>query len=529
MNSVAERFHQLASGPVRPLDWDLAVSWTKARNEDVAWFTLNQSQLNGADLLAEDNDNPIQIWDAYEYHKIRDRVINLNIERSVEFPYNIQSAVCDFTLNNYDRYFSIDNDRSPIAGYIMPARPVRAYLGFKTAGVTPVFVGLTEGIPSYSGTHNTTAQLSALDFLATIGDMSMRNMVMMRDVRTDEVISAILEQFGLRPEMYKLGKGLNVIPFVFFESGKNAGNALKELVQAENGTMWVDEAGIIRFEPRTQLLGQDSVMSLDASSIISISASQNSGIINRVYVESDVRKVGEYQQIFSVENEKGFEAETADDAYRIKANGTTTIWLNFDDPIWEGNAAPSLNGALDDSSFTAVTLAGEKVNGGISADGTFFADSLKLEFKNTTKQPMSLTFLQIWGKPAKVLGESPTIKYTAEDEESIEKFGVQELSIMDNNCFGNQQNIDAFAQDILERYADYSPTITMEIKGDPALQIQDIVTINGTDYEGDWLVKGITQSLQEARLTTKITAVRHIIQYPFVLNKSVLDGPDLLG
>ena len=529
MNVVSDQFHELAAGSVRPLDYEVGISWTKERNEDVSWFTLNQSIVNGPDLLSDSSNNPVQLWDVYDYQKMRDRIVKLNVERSVQFPYNIQCAICDIELNNYDGYFSYDNTKSPLSQYILPARPLRAYLGFKSTGLTPVFVGLTQSIPRYNGQNNTTASITAMDFLATIGDMSLQNMVMMRNARTDEVIAEILVQFGLKPYMFNLDRGINTIPFVYFESGKNAGNALKELVQAENGAMWIDEQGIIRFTPRTSVIGQDSVMTLNPSSIISITPSQTTGIVNKVYIEADVREVNNNQQIFSADNSNGYSSSAEDDPYRLQANGTTTVWLNFDDPIWVGNPNPVLNGSSDSSSFTAVDLSGQNVNNGVSASGVFFATSLKLTFNNTNNFPVSINYLQIWGQPAKVIGGSPTIKYTAQDDESIEAFGLHELSITDNNCFGNQQNIDAFATDVLTKYSGYSPTIELEVKGDPSLQLQDIVTLEDTDYNGTWLIKGISHNLSNSKLATKLTAVRHTVVQPFTLNRSTLNGPDVLS
>lgn len=529
MNVTTDKFHELANGSVRPLDWELGVSWSKKRNSDIGWFTLDKSVLNGSDLLGDSNNNPIQLWDAYDYIMQRDRVIDMSVTRSVEFPYNIQSAILDVKLNNYDGYYSFYKSESPISEYIAPARPVRAYLGFREAGVTPVFVGLTQNVPTYSGLHNTVAQITAMDFLSQIGETSLRQMVMMRNARTDEVIAVILQQFGLEPYMYNLAHGTNTIPFVFFDSDKNAGNALKELVQAENGSMWIDEQGIIRFEPRTSQLGKESVMLLNQNNIVSISPSQTNNLVNRVYVEADIRKVMDFQQFFTADNSFGYNQTAEDDPYRLKANGSTTVWLNFEDPIWSATINPQLNGSSSDSSFTTVNLSGSRVNSGITAVGTLFATSLKLDFTNSNNFPVSIDYLQIWGEPAKVIGASPTIKYTAQDDESIERFGVQELRITDNTCFGNQQNIDTFATDILKSYSGYSPVLNLEIKGDPSLQIQDIVAIDGTDYDGTWLIKAISHNIKASKLTTTISVVRTEVLSPFILDRSKLNGPDVLG
>ena len=72
MINVSDRFHQLAAAPVRPLDWDIGISFTKQRNANVDWFTLDQSTLDGGDLIASDTTNPIQLWDSYDYLFLND-------------------------------------------------------------------------------------------------------------------------------------------------------------------------------------------------------------------------------------------------------------------------------------------------------------------------------------------------------------------------------------------------------------------------------------------------------------------------
>ena len=529
MNTVSTRFHELAAAPVRPLDWELGISWTKTLSQNVNWFTLDQSELDNVDLLADNVDDPIMLWDAYDYQMSRDRVVDMSVERSVKFPYNIQAAVLDVTLNNYDGYYTFGNSDSAIANYILPSRPIRAYLGFNGGGVTPVFVGLTEAIPEYSGEQNEKAQLSALDFLASIGDMTLTNMVMMKDARTDEVIEVILQQFGLDNTMYNLAPGSNIIPFVYFESGKNAGNALKELIQAENGAMWIDEAGKIRFEPRTGS-SMPVVMALDSSNIVDIDPSATSSIVNYVYVESDVRIVQGFQPIFTADNANGHDGPAKDDAYRIPANGSKDIWLNLEDPCWSATAL-TFNGSADSSNFTALKVSdASRVTSGVTAsDPYLFAESYKVTINNTNNFAISLDYIRLWGEPAKVVGESPTIKYEAYDEASVEAFGRKELNITNNNCFGSYENVDNYADEILARYKDYNSTIKVTVKGDPSVQLNDGVTINYDEFTGIWEIIGIKHKLGSSKLETVLELKRRSsVLNPFILDVSILDGTDVI-
>lgn len=328
--------------------------------------------------------------------------------------------------------------------------------------------------------------------------------------------------------MYNLSTGLNVIPFVYFASGKNAGNALRELVQAENGAMWLDEQGIIRFKPRTSIIGQQPVMIFNATTIIKATPSRTDGIVNMVKIKSEIRAVQPFQSIFTMDNSNGYSSEASEDAYRLKANSTKDVWISFDDPIWQCATNIILNGNSGSSNFTAVSLSGNPVSSKVSATGSLFADSMKLTFANTNNFPVSVNFLQIFGEPAKQVSGSP-IEYEAHDDESVEKYGVQALEISDNNCFGNYKNIDSYATDILKKYAEYSPVLKLEVKGNPALQLQDIVSVDFREFTGDYQIIGIDMSLGDSQLKTVLTLRKTTVVSPFILDQSVLDGTDVLG
>lgn len=519
MITTSDKFHEIANGSVRPLSADVAISWAKQRNSDTAWFTLGQSKLNGSDLLSFNEEQPIQLWDAYDYERYGDRIIELSISRSIAFPYGTQSAIADFTLDNHDGKLSFKNNEN-----ILPNRPTRLYLGFQGLTNLPEFVGLTEKIPTYDGLNDTKATFTAMDFLSSIGEMNLNQTLVMQDVRTDEALAEIFKQFGVGDEMYELDKGTNTIPYLCFESGKDAGNAIAELVQAENGKLWLDETGIIRFSPRTSDLGREPVAYFDKSNIISFKPSQQSDIVNRVKITSDVKAVQQLQPIYSNTNERGWEESADKDDYRIKPNANLIVWASTDDPIWSA-IAPQLNGEATSSAFTAKDTHGNTVADGVTAKMEQFVDSLKLTFTNARDEQVSIDYIQIWGEPVKVID---TIKYDAYDDASVEKYGEHLLEITDNNCFGNYRNVDMFATNILQKRAEYSPNINMAVKGDPSLQLDDIVTL-GYKYEGDYKITSIKHKLSSKGLTTELQIERYKTVQPFTLNVSQLNGEDLLS
>lgn len=530
MINVSNGFNSVANGTVRQLVGGVHISWQKNRDDTIDWFVLDQSQLDGGDILAQDITDPIQFWDSYDYEKETNRLIKQEWSRSVEFPYNVQTALASFSLNNYDGRYTY-NGSSDIAQYVLPKRPVRLYAGFKVNGaaeVIPQFVGMTDDCPSYSGNGNVIANFSASDFLSQIADFKLTQTIMSQNVRTDQAIEIILQQFGLEPTMYNLEPGVNKIPFFYLEKGRDAGNALKLLIQAENGRLWLDEKGIVRFRPRTGYIGQTPVMQFNDSNIISAKASGTSGIVNTVQIESEIRRVMDYQQVYTMTNDYGW--QTADDDYRVKANGTLELWANFDDPLWTGNASPVLNGSDDDSNFTAVDLTGNPVNSNVSITGYLFADSAKLVITNTNNYPVSISFISIWGEPAKV---ADVINYQAYDEDSVEKFGSKAIEITNNPFFGSYANADSYADYILDRRKDYNATLELKVKGNPALQLGDIVEVineNAVQVDYNYTVVAIKNVLDSSGLSTNITVEYFgALLSPFILNVSVLDGTDVLG
>lgn len=108
MQTVSPRFNTLANGDVRPSTWGTQISFTKAYDDNVTFFTYDVSAYNGPDVYAPVNDNPLQAWDKYAYSAFGERVIDMSVTREFTFPYSIVSAIADFTLNNYDGYFTPD-------------------------------------------------------------------------------------------------------------------------------------------------------------------------------------------------------------------------------------------------------------------------------------------------------------------------------------------------------------------------------------------------------------------------------------
>lgn len=529
MISTSEYFNETAQGAVRPLDWGLGISFSKERDVDTSWFTLNTSALDGSDILGQADDQPIQLWDYYAYENMRDRVISLDIERSIEFPYNVQSAILDMTLDNHDGELSYSTSRA--GRDILPKRPVRAYLGFAGVGVVPQFVGVTQQLPKYNGIDDAQLTWTADDFLSEIGSKHLENTIILENVTTGDAIAAILNQYGMDPSMYDLEPGLNTIPFLFFDNDKSVANALRELVEAEGGKLWLSETGVIKFTSGMAELDVEPVAVFDESNIIEYTPSQTDGIVNHVAIKSTVRRVFDNQSVYDFVNDyqRTPGSSPTENPFWIEPGEKITVWVDFDDPVLDldtnvtvqSSSTPITDGS---SLYATLGVSDTLVARSIHAEVTPFAKSAKVTIYNDFApgipySPILVRTLSLFGRPARIIDE---IDMNVTDDTSIEAYGDQVLNV-ENNFFGSRINAETFAERILERRANYNPIIDLKVKGNPALELGDYVQLL-YKTSGDYKVIGIKQHLGGKGLQTELKLERSLAMRSFTLDQSHLNS-----
>lgn len=517
MINVSENFHILSQGQVINPVTKLYISFTKEKSENVGYFTLDMSDLDGKDLLGSREDNPIQLWDTYKYTDYSDRLVSVDVERSIEFPYNTQSALADFVLENTDEYFTPMRGSS-IDEYNFPRRPLRIYAGFGGETSVPQFVGLTQEMPKIDE-KRATVQYSAIDFLSEIANQTLNQTISMRNARTNEVLAKIVEQFGVLPSQYNFESGDNIIPFVFFDRGQNAGEAIRQLIQAEGGKFWLDEMGILRFQKR-YTTNPAPVITLPEYSIISVTPSGTSDIINHVKINCDLREVQEYQTVYS----KNSSGDSINNLWVIGAGQSIVRECSLEDPCYD-IVTPTLGHASAVSWFTAKNSGGQEITTGITASGDLSTNSYTITFTNSNLFSVEIDELQLWGEPAKVYD---VLEYDAYEDESVEKYGEQVLEITDNPFFQSYNQAQNFGVYMLTDRAEYNSVLDIQIKGDFSLQLADAIELEG-DYAGTYKIDSIKWHLSAGELTTEIKVHKYQQVEYFTLDVSELDGTDVLG
>lgn len=514
MQTVPALFNQYAQGNVRPHSWGLRVSFDKVFDPSVTFFTLDQSLLDGVDVLASEDDNPLQAWDYYLYADFTDRIVSMSWDRELEFPYSVVSARADFELANTDDYFT-PNGGSPIENYILPKRPVRLLSGFGNM-LIPQFVGLTQGMPQI-GQYPKTATFTALDFLTQIYGMKIRNTIAMQNVRTDEVLANIFTQFGLAPEQYDLAKGRNVIPFLFFEREQlTAGDVIRPLMEAEMGMLWLSEAGIITFRPRLEQPNA-AVYVFDDNSIIDIGISEDSQIINQVNFLSELREVQEYQTVY-LKSDGG-------QANVVPAGGTYTFSADLVDPCLTVTP-PTIGENSGVSWFIAQQADGTEVTSNVTITSyELKTNSFDMVFQNTNGFAVNISEMLLWGQPAKVYD---TVTRTMEYDPSIEDFETLPINI-ENNFIQTEDQMLALGLTILDEYSEYASILDIDVKGNPALQLGDIIEVDYKQYDGFYRIIGISNSLQSSVFGQKFKVRSYTPREWFTLDQSELNNTDVLA
>lgn len=508
MQTTSDLFTAHATGSVRPLSWQLRAAFDKTFDDDIEFFELDTSLLDGPHILSPSDNNVVAQWDKYVYEDYSDRVIQIEWSREEEVPYSVTQAIADFTLNNYDNYFT--RGSSPLDPNILPRRPVRILAGF--GGMTvPQFVGLTESVPKVDR-KTRTASVHCLDFLSFLFDKSLDQTVILENQRTDEVLDYLFQLAGLLPSQYVLEEGFNEIAFVYFERGQKMGDAIRKIMQAELGTLYMDELGVIRFRNRVKQSGA-SVYSFDSTNIIDYKLSDESKIINVVEINSSVREVQAMGEVYN---------STAVEELPV---GSSEIFFNFNDPV------TSLDPITD---YTANTLAdgtGADVTGDINVTDTdLFATAVKVTFDNTSGSQAYLTSIIIDGTAATVVRE---INYREQDDVSVAEFEEQVLTI-ENNFIQDNDAADSLGLSILNYYKDYANTIEINVKGNPALQIGDNIDVTIDDIDETYAIFKITNILQQGQFRQQIVGKIYDIPAFFIISDdstdmSELDGADVLS
>lgn len=459
MQNTSVLFKTLATSDTRPIRGDIFISFSKLQNATLAG---------------------VQDWDKYLYTDFTTRLINSEWVREQQEYASVSTAMADFVLDNHDGLFT-PHGISYLSQLILPSRPVKLYSGFGSETIQS-FVGLTEGMPIIDE-KSKTVSFHAIDFLSYFLNKPLDQSTMFIGKRTDEILRSLFNDQGILDSQLSLSYGFNLIPFAYAKRGDILGDIVFKLIEAEGGRLFMDENGMITFKNRQDY---SSAIKMFLSPYRNINQSiphTKDDLLNVVVIQGKIREVQALQPYGQLTQ-----------PVQLKHGATQEVWINFPepvtsavDPVYIDTAVTSYyetNTAQDNSMYKSDKLTLQS--------SELFDTSMKLTFINNDPAPLWITNIIIYATPAVPVQD---VYIREEDSASVDKYGEKILSI-NNDFFGDADNAQSKALIALHTFADVGEIKQLEIKGDPSLQLGDVVEVN---------LMGIVQSFRVIKISNKIS------------------------
>lgn len=527
MQSVADAFSVEEVDTVRKIAESAQFAWKKDYLATIRFFTIGVSSIGGNDIIAG-TVAAQTAWNKYKYTDESAYLLRLSYERELNMPLGgLTKAIADLQVDNTSGRFSPRYTGGTSAIYTAvdkPGRPLNINAGFNYGGIDnmiPQFVGLTAGSPRFNA-RNRTVDFKAFDFMDYIQNAYVDKTAMFTAQRSDVVLQTALTNLGFATSQFDLDTGINIIGFGLFETGQKWGDYVNKIVQAENGHIYQDELGVIKFENRQhwQSYPYFNVQRvITTAQVLEAVTPTTDHIINVVEVKASPRDVLDSQLIWSATGYAGSGVISL-------PIGNTEVWANYDDPIYQVESPFSIPLGPGFSTFQANTLAdgtGTDVTDYVSLKSIDnFAQTSKLVFTNSYSLDVFLTVLDIYGRPARKTGD---IYYKEKVDSSITAYGEQPL-IIENDYIQTSSWARSFAGLVLQDYARPENLQDITIRAVPELQMGDLISWQGK-Y---WRIYGIRTQIdpgigfvQELKLLQ-----RTIVSY-FQIGVSTIGGSDKIA
>lgn len=528
MQSVSAAFTAEERDTVRNIAHSLQVSWKKESTLGSRTFTIGVSLIGGNDIIGV-NPGAVGSPGIYRYFDESDYVNALSWERHLNFPSGgLSKAMAEVELENTTGRFTprYMGGNSELFTSILPRRPFIINAGFDIGGVDitlPQFAGILTRQPRVDS-RSKSVQLVGADYVDFFQNRFLDQTVMFTGQRTDEVFSGLFDQLGMSTAQYELDYGINIIQFGLFESGTRFSEVFHKLAEAENGHVYQDEEGIFRFENRQHW---DSSPHNTVSRIVltgqvlEAEAPDDANIINVVEIKGTPRAKEQNQLVWQLIGFAGADAQF------IPAGGDKEIWVNFDDPMLAIDT-PVPNGTVGQTSYFGANTLQDASGIDMTSSITLkyiqkFATTAKLIFSNnSTTDGAFLTYLDIWGRPARRTGNvyyrsSNGLSLTAYEERSY---------ILENEFIQSQSWARTYGEMILQDWAQPENMQKLTIRAIPELQLGDMLSWQGR-Y---WRVYDIKTKLDAGvGFIQELMLIQKTLTTYFRIGISTIGGPDRIS
>jgi hypothetical protein len=342
---------------------------------EVAWtgnltgvFTLDRSLLDGTDVLSS-------FFGGNVFDDMTERVEACRIRRGRSGDLTaIQQGSCTLLLNDTDGTFNPENPSSPLAGLLVPMRPVRArrtHLG-TTYGLFYGFVSRIEHDPDLGVQQS---RLECVDFFEWLS--TSKPIVAATGTTTiGSAIGAILDYLEWSdPTMRALDVGME-IPNFSADGSASGLQLIQDLLAVDLGTFFVDGDGVVTYHDRDRRFAAGSVVdSFTGSYLTGVKPSTDvRNIVNRQTVE----RTGGVQQTVTDESSRmtyGYREGTTISSSYLSSDSQAAVLAAFKVFVQKDPRPPTRQATMSDvdDATTTKQLArelGDRISLGSLAGGT---------------------------------------------------------------------------------------------------------------------------------------------------------------
>lgn len=517
MQSVTDAFSVEETDSVRKIAQSTQFAWKKEYNSSIRIFTIGVSTIGGSDTI-NSSGGVNSDWNRYIYTDESDYVTRLSWERELNIPIGgLVKGLADIEVDNTSGRFNPDylgGSSAIFTAVGLPRRPFIINAGFNYDGIDntiPQFVGLTTKPPKINY-RNKTVQFQGEDFMGFLQNQYVDDAVMFTGQRTDQVLTTMMETLGFTTSQYDFDYGVNVIGFGQWEVGDKFGDIADKMVKAENGHLYQDETGIVRFDNRQKwsMFPYFNVQRvISTSQVISAETPNQDHLINVVEIKAKPRAKQPEQLVWKLPV-----------PIELAATSDTEYFVNFDDPMLEviTPATPTNYVANTESDGTGTDVSASVTITTLNA----FARAAKLVFTNTTSAVAYVTTLNIYGRPAKIAQD---IYYRGVDASSRTAYEEQ-IYLINNDYIQDTTWAQSLSTIMLRDYSTPGGLQRISVRAIPELQFGDLISWQGR-Y---WRVYGIKSQIDPGvGFVQELDILQSTIYSYFRIGISTIGGSDQIA
>lgn len=393
----------------------------------------------------------------------------------------VTSNELSITFNNVDNVFTPTNQESPYYGKLRPNIRVDAFISVE---IEPdVYEEVPLGI-FWTGDWNAPsdqveATVTCYDRLYNICNCEMPMVRVARDTTIKGMFETLFATLGLDPGDYVIDHSLNQsVKIGWFPDGQ-VRDALQLLAIAGNCYVKADRHGVIRVKSNFAH-GNPVAMFTDDDQIINCDNPQRYlNIYNKVKVSHYYPYIKESDSLLKITS------------LIIPSGGTILKNIKFS------------NGPVVEVEKIQMNAKNVEI---ISIE--YGAWSITLEFANNGSE--ETIDIEVFGRTV----DSTKSTYEAHDQLAVKEWGEKELSI-DNHLIQSLEMAKTYADAMLNLVKDPFINFVFDLRGDPAIEIGDIVKIvDNADKIGEAIVVPIRITLTyDGGLGAKMEARKPVIPY----------------